>query len=372
MKKVLRGEQNFGGMSIATIELNNPKVLNSLDTEMLKTIEKAYREIQNNSSIAALFLHSNTSQFFCAGGNVKGLTVELQKEGLEPVLEFFTQEYLTDYFTYQFKKPIVAWLDGIVMGGGLGLTMGSRHRIVTEKTVAAMPEVFIGLFPDVGGSWFLSRPESGLGLYLGLTGLKWSGALGHHLGFFDYYIDSKAKRQIQADLVRLDWSAQADENHLILKEYFNSLATQQPAFSTDDNLIFEKFNPIQKELNLAFFNKDYEKVIELSNSTLNDNRKRCFLSQVLFLKLIEKNKASNDSVQAALENEWLAAVGMSERSEFVEGVRAVLIEKDHSPQWSTLTYQEASDICDQILNSSRNHRLKSALDLIRRELGLLT
>ena len=161
--------------NIGYIQLNSPKTLNALSLEMITCIYSKLLSWQNDQNIVAVFIEGAGDKAFCAGGDVVSLYHDLaydspDEQNTNSAQNYFTQEYQLDFLIQQYKKPIITWGNGIVMGGGVGLMVGASHRIVTENTKLAMPEVTIGLFPDVCGSYFLNKMPNNLGLFVGLTG----------------------------------------------------------------------------------------------------------------------------------------------------------------------------------------------------------
>src|SRR5699024_3559278 len=155
---------------VATITLDRPKALNSLTHNMVASMKEKLAEWQHDDSVQVIVMKSSSERAFCAGGDI--LTLHAAKESDEAMKaaeEFFDTEYETDQFIYEYTKPIIAVLDGVVMGGGVGISFGASHRIVTEKTKWAMPEMNIGFFPDVGAAYFLNKTPGELGKYLALT-----------------------------------------------------------------------------------------------------------------------------------------------------------------------------------------------------------
>jgi enoyl-CoA hydratase/carnithine racemase len=165
-------QQQTGQLAILT--LNRPKALNALTTGMVEDVYKTLKDYENNPSIAAVLINGAGGKAFCAGGDVKAVVQMSEAGKIEEAMRFFRSEYHLNYKIATFKKPYIALLDGITMGGGVGVSVHGTFRIATERTVFAMPECAIGLIPDVGGSYFLPRlvPDGSLGLYIGLTGCR--------------------------------------------------------------------------------------------------------------------------------------------------------------------------------------------------------
>jgi enoyl-CoA hydratase/carnithine racemase len=281
---------------------------------------------------------------------VKGLArakAERVRTGLagatDDALAFFTQEYFTDYFLHVFKKPVVAWLDGICMGGGVGLTQGASHRVVTERTTMAMPEVFIGFFADVGGSKFLAAVPGGLGLYFGMTGRKFSGVTARDMCLVDYVLPSSAKRQVFADLARLDWVGRPEADCEMATEYLRGFG-QEHNLATPSELPrwFEK----------VFARGDFAEIVQVLEEDRVRNepesRRPSLLSQAVFYRLCQMNGSRGWS--EVFVQEWATALhfstatdGQNGLGEFGEGVRALLIDKEPFAKWPERTVTQAWD-----------------------------
>ena len=158
------------------ITLNNPRALNALTLDMVRAIHDQVKNWETDDRVKALMLRGEGERAFCAGADIKALAA-YGRDNPECAFEFFRTEYQNNVRLFQYSKPIVSMIGALVMGGGVGLSLYGSHRIVSERTVFAMPETGIGLFPDVGGSHFLSRMDDGVGLYFGLTGARGRGRL---------------------------------------------------------------------------------------------------------------------------------------------------------------------------------------------------
>ena len=194
------------GFKIGHATLTKPTALNALDLHMIKLLIPQLEKWQQDPKIAMVFLDGSGERAFCAGGDIVSMhtsmcNAQVNKENPDvanslALQDFFTQEYQLDYLIHTFSKPVLVWGNGIVMGGGLGLMSGGSHRVVTENSRIAMPEISIGLYPDVGGSHFLNMMPAGCGLFLGLTGafINASDALYSHLA--DYFVPHDAKETL--------------------------------------------------------------------------------------------------------------------------------------------------------------------------------
>jgi enoyl-CoA hydratase/carnithine racemase len=191
---IVFSEKNAGRFKIGYVALDNPRALNALDLAMLRAMEGKLLEWRENENLICVVLHASSEKAFCAGGDVKSLVMALRRDGtIVAARDYFTTEYFVDYLIHVYPKPILCWADGITMGGGIGIMNGASYRVVTERTVMAMPEIAIGLFPDVGGTYFLGRLPASLGLFLGLTSARISGHDAAALGMADGIVASEKK-----------------------------------------------------------------------------------------------------------------------------------------------------------------------------------
>lgn len=158
--------------AIGTVTLNRPKALNALTTGMVEALYDVLTEFETDPDVAAVVIRGTGDKAFCAGGDVKAVVQMCQDGNIEEAMRFFRSEYRMNYKIYKLQKPYVAFLDGITMGGGAGVSVHGTFRVATERTLFAMPECAIGLIPDIGASYFLPRLPGNLGLYLSLTGAR--------------------------------------------------------------------------------------------------------------------------------------------------------------------------------------------------------
>src|ERR1700684_249067 len=175
--------------SVGVIRLNRPKAINALSLEMSLALDAALDRFEADPAVALVLLEGAGERGLCAGGDIRGL-YESSKAGGDLGKVFWRQEYIMNARIAKFPKPYVAFMDGLVMGGGVGLSAHGRHRVVTERTRLAMPEVGLGFFPDVGGTWLLSRSPGEIGTYFGLSGQTMNGPDAIHAGFGDAVVPS--------------------------------------------------------------------------------------------------------------------------------------------------------------------------------------
>ncbi|MFQ3198587.1 MAG: enoyl-CoA hydratase/carnithine racemase, partial [Paraglaciecola sp.] len=204
------------GKKIGHASLNRPAALNALNLDMIQLLMAQLVAWQKDPDISVVILDGSGEKAFCAGGDVVAMhTAMAENPGATPVAlqAFFTQEYQLDHLIHTYSKPIVVWANGLVMGGGLGLLSGASHRIVTNSSRLAMPEISIGLYPDVGGSWFLNNMPPGCGLFLGLTGASINATDALYVNLADYYVNDGGKEQWLNQLENTQWSDNPDTNH---------------------------------------------------------------------------------------------------------------------------------------------------------------
>lgn len=341
-KPVLFSEEKTGSYGLGVVQLNAPLSLNALSIEMFRLIEARLSEWRDQSDIAAVLFHSDSPKAFCAGGDVKSLALNHFEGGKAQFpSDFFTSEYFVDQLVREYPKPVIAYLDGITMGGGVGLTHGADLKMVTEKTLMAMPEVSIGFFPDVGATYFLSGLPNKLGLYLGLTGARFNAWDAVKWGLADVVTPSDRKRKILTDLIRLPWQKDASLNQEITQAYGKDLKSK---LDQKGGLLAD---PAFTEISSLFYEGDYQnlhaKILEYgesrdpSNKALSDSlsryKKGSRISQSVFFEAFRRGAEMNDA-RASLLMEWTMALRFCEKSDFYEGVRSVLIDKDQSPNWT--------------------------------------
>lgn len=344
-KPVLFSEEGFGHGSVGVIQINRPQALNALNTDCYALLEPKLISWAHDPALAAILIESVGEKAFCAGGDVKNLVLTTREKGLSYAKDFFTREYYVDYLIHAYPKPVIVFADGITMGGGIGLMNGASHRIVTERTIMAMPEQGIGLFPDVAATYFLSRVPNQFGLFMGLTGARIGGDDAVVAGLADYFMPSSLMRKVRSDLLRMEWSGRAHEDRERLSRYFQQALGPQPKTTS-------QWQDYKAELEPIFHEKDYLKLSERflsvapASEFVRENQKR-FLngsptSKRAFFEAYHRHQRL--SLQEVFISEWEMAIRFSKETEFAEGVRAVLIDKDNSPRWNPSSEEEVKDL----------------------------
>jgi enoyl-CoA hydratase/carnithine racemase len=338
---------------IGEIVLRRDASLNALSLEMFKGLLHVLSEWEKREDIFFIFLHSSSSKAFCAGGDVKSLALKLREDReSHEVKDFFKFEYKTDYTLQNYSKPIVGWGEGIVMGGGLGLFNGLSHRVVTKKTLLAMPEVGIGFFPDVGSGYFLNKIPFNLGTFLGATGGRFSAQDAHFLKLADYLLEDNMKEKVFSELLRERWSDNQDEVENKLDYHLNNFQIKSHETSEAEKWKDE----IQKRLEFSSWKVIYENLLSWEpprdswpSRCLSFFREGSPLSVALTLKHLEKTKTKS-CVDVFLD-ELNFSYQFCKNNDFVEGVRALLIDKDKRPKWEFDNFENILD-----------HKLESYFD----------
>lgn len=336
---------------VAFVTLNRPSALNALSLEMILRLRSLFNEYSADPNVYAVLIRGAGEKAFCAGGDIRALYKSF-KNGGSLHDEFFAAEYPLDYLLYSYPKPYAALLDGITLGGGLGLSQGSALRIVGERTRMAMPEVAIGFFPDVGGSYFLSRLPGRLGRYLALTGLQIgaSDALYTHLA--DVYLPPAAIASIADELSQLHWG---NDRFADLRRFLKSRAAASPSQPT---------LPALRERIDAHFSKG--SIAAILNSLESESRgaharwaretadlMRSRSPTLLSVTLRQLQRGASMSLADCFRMELGMAAYAFEQGDFLEGVRAVLIDKDNTPRWHPSRIEDVTEAMVQAFFSER-------------------
>jgi enoyl-CoA hydratase/carnithine racemase len=331
---------------IAFITLNRPGALNALSLGMILELRDLLERSSQDPNIHAVLLRGAGEKAFCAGGDIRALYQSFKNSG-SLHREFFAAEYPVDYLLYDYPKPYIVVMDGITMGGGMGLAQGSRLRIVGERTRMAMPEVAIGFFPDVGGSYFLSRLPGRLGLYLALTGIQIRAADAIYCRLADFHLPPAAVAALDDSLAAVTWSDDhaADVRQCIAAAEASGTGAQGAAAPT--------LPPLRAAIDAHFSRPSVRSIIEsLEGETNVDylqwaNQTAALMRSrsptMLSVTLRQLERGADMSLADCFRMELGMAAHSFIQGDFVEGVRAVLIDKDNAPRWRPSRIEAVSE-----------------------------
>ncbi|SEM69514.1 enoyl-CoA hydratase/isomerase family protein [Bradyrhizobium sp. OK095] len=309
------------------IRLNRPKALNAMTLEMSIGIDAALDRFETDPEVAVIVLEGAGERGLCAGGDIRGLW-ESSREGGDLGARFWRQEYIMNARIARYPKPYVAFMDGLVMGGGVGLSGHASHRIVTDRTKLAMPEVGLGFFPDVGGTWLLSRSPGEIGTYFGLTGQTMNGPDAIHAKFADAVVPAAKWPELREALTKVRSGATAAD----VSKLINSFATGDAAgpVAEKEPMIDALFGFDRMEDIFAALKRDGSEFALATLKTLNEKSPR---GMVVTLKLLRLARTAS-SLEECLVREYRAALEVFRSDDFREGVRAAVIDKDRNPTFS--------------------------------------
>jgi enoyl-CoA hydratase/carnithine racemase len=325
------------GLGLMT--LNRPKALNALTHGMILEMEKIMPKWEKDPAVKAVVLRGAGDRAFCAGGDVTGLYREM-KDNPSGTLrrDFFRDEYIVNRRIYRFAKPWISLIDGIDMGGGVGLSVHGSHSVASEKFLFAMPETTIGLFPDVGGGYFLSRLRGALGTFLALTSHRLKAADALCVGIVDAYVPSAAMNDLQAALGAADLSgpdANRKVDAVIARFEGDAGMPTLPAMMHDIDRCFsaESLQEIVAKLKKhpgEWAQKQLAALMKLSP-----------ISMAITLEQLKR--CANRSFEDSMTIEYrMAQYCMRPEHDFFEGVRALLIDKDQKPKWNPPTIESVT------------------------------
>jgi enoyl-CoA hydratase len=319
---------------LGRITLNRPQALHALTTEMCAAMIGALAAWRDDASVRAVLLdHAPGTRGFCAGGDIRVIAESGAGDGAEARRFFFT-EYRLNHLMFHYPKPIVALMDGVTMGGGVGVSMPARFRIATENTTYAMPETGIGLFPDVGGGWYLPRKPGRIGMWLALTGARIKAADCLAAGIATHYL---ATGSLSAARAQIADAAQAGEVERALAESLDALS-QPPGERkelTPENIdrIDRMFALDSVEAIFAALEADGSDWSRAQLATLATKSPQTL--KVSFRQLREGARMA--SFADEMRQEYRIAARVSQRHDFLEGVRALIVDKDNKPRWEPPT-----------------------------------
>lgn len=310
---------------VGRLRLNRPKAIHALNEPMCRAMIDALVAWRSDPDVALILLDHAEGRGFCAGGDVRAVAESGKGDGIA-ARAFFHAEYQLNHLLFTYAKPVVSFLDGIVMGGGVGIGLPAKYRVATERTMFAMPEATIGLFPDVGGGWYLSRLPGRLGQYLALTAARLDGADARAIGLATHYVPSEMLEAVKAKL-----SADPHEAAAIL----DAASVTPPKAPILDQ---------RGKIDRLFAADTLEEIIvaleadggDWAQKVLTGLRTKSPQSCKIALRLLRDGTTRTDFADE-MRAEYGLAAHVSMRHDFIEGVRALLVDKDNAPRWDPAT-----------------------------------
>ncbi|BAV66192.1 enoyl-CoA hydratase/isomerase family protein [Sphingobium cloacae] len=307
---------------VGRIRLNRPKALHALTPEMCEAINAALLAWRADDAVVAVMIDHGEGRGFCAGGDI-ALIANSAKADCVEAEHFFFVEYRMNHLLFVYEKPIVAFLDGIVMGGGVGISLPARYRVATERTLFAMPETGIGLFPDVGGGWFLPRLPGRVGAWLAATGARIDGADCFAIGIATHYMPSDRLEAVKAAIL-------SDPHHLSGVLDDNAEAPPPSKLEAMRPDIDRLFASDRLEDILAALDADGGEWAAKQRAILDTKSPQTI--KVALRQLVEG--AAKTDFADNMRMEYAIACHVLRRPDLVEGVRAVIFDKDNAPRWN--------------------------------------
>lgn len=331
---------------LATVELTRPKALNALTLGMIREMHRKLDAWEDDESVKAVLVKGEGEKAFCAGGDVRAvyrsIVDDLGGKGPSELSKtFFLEEYRLNHAIHAFSKPYVALLDGVTMGGGVGLSIHGSHRIATERLMFAMPETGIGLFPDVGGGWFLPRLPGEVGTYLALTGARLDAAGAVALRVATHYVPSRRLEGLEATLATTITEAPDGRTAIndVLDRFADSPGDEPLAGNRD--LIDRCFAATSVEGILEALDREAAAGSVFAGETAAALRHNCPTSLKITLEQLRRGR-SMSSLAEVLRMEYRLSQNCIAGTEFFEGIRALLVDKDLAPKWRPDSLQAVS------------------------------
>jgi enoyl-CoA hydratase len=319
---------------IGLITLNRPKALNALTENMCIQMYQQLKAWADMSNVKAVVVQGAGDKAFCAGGDIR--TIYENRNNISASMKFFEHEYRLDTYIYHYPKPYIAIMDGIAMGGGLGISALAKYRIATERSIFAMPETAIGFFPDVGGCYFLPRLTEKMGWYLALTGNVVDVSDAIYAGLVDAQIKSSAVEEFIGKLINIDFTREEEIQSLLSVCQVSSLQS--------------KMSKIKEMINQCFSAESVEKVLLNLQNHPDDEAKNIY--NLLLSRSPMSLKVTWEAMMRGQKMDFDACIAMDhnvsyqflKRDDFYEGVRAAVIDKDKKPKWNPALLSDVSEL----------------------------
>ena len=343
------------GKRIGVATLNVEKTLNAISLEMVDLLDHQLRAWAADPQVALVVMQAAGEKAFCAGGDLQHLYRTMldqhatdQREDIRSntyACDFFEREYRLDYLIHTYPKPILAWGHGIVMGGGIGLMAGASHRVVTEKSRLAMPEITIGLYPDVGGTWFLNRMPGHVGLFLALTGASFGAADAVFARLADYQLEHGQKQALLATLLSQPWDGKQDGT-LLTRVLLAAEQQAKSAFAVAPAPLRQNFELINQLCRAPTLDEVVQNIVGLQTddawlqkgiaTLVAGSPASAWLSHAL------QGRALHMSLAEVFRLEYVVSLHCAARTDFAEGIRALIVDKDRQPKWQPASLAQVS------------------------------
>ncbi|NLY14101.1 MAG: enoyl-CoA hydratase/isomerase family protein [Gammaproteobacteria bacterium] len=322
---------------VGHLTLNRVSAFNAINLEMVRLIQTQLDDWAADDQVVAVVLRANGDKAFCAGGDIREL-YNNAKEGNTGNETFFSEEYALDQWIHAYPKPFIALIDGLTLGGGMGLVQGASFRIVTEKARLGMPEVSIGFFPDVGGSYFLSRLPGEVGTYMGVSGNPVGAADALQVGLADWFLHAEQISELDRCLDNMQWGHSSQE---AIRSLLNTLASKRASgakLTTVRAAIDQHFAKDSVAEIIASLKSETDSTIkQWSEELLATLATRSPIAMATTLAMLRRGKklslADCFRLEYHLGKQWFT------KGDFMEGVRALIIDKDKNPQWQPATIE---------------------------------
>ncbi len=319
------------------ISLNRPAALHALNIGMVHAMTAQLLAWKKSRKVACVMIDHSEGRGFCAGGDIRFLQDSALKDGVEG-RKFFHDEYQLNRLLFEYEKPVIAFMDGITMGGGVGISQPAKFRVATENTRFAMPETGIGLFPDVGGGWYLSRLEGRVGRFLALTGARLDGAECLAIGLATHYLTDESLDEAKARIA---------EDPERIEGILGQLSVKPPEARIVENI---------PAINRLFASDRYEDILAALDADGSEwaIKERATLStkSPQTCKVALRQLAAGAEMESFADNmamEYRIGSRVLVRHDFIEGVRAVIVDKDNAPRWNPATPEGVTDaLLDEI------------------------
>lgn len=328
------------------ITLERPQSLNALNLSMITALHEILKAWRHDANVHAIIVQGQGERAFCAGGDLRAVYEAHQRKDAHFHDELFRKEYTLNLEIARFSKPYISFIQGIAMGGGLGLSVHGSHRVVSEHVQLAMPETKIGYFPDVGASYFLNKAPGAVGMYLALTGNSLGTSDSLYAGLATHFIPQARHSQVIESLFEIDASQQRNIDKVLEKytDKFSDSFLQAHQVKIDALFDHSRLKKIFQALenDPSSFAQETLKILKMRSPT----------SLQITFELLKRNKGK--SLADAIETEFQLSQVFIKNHDFFEGIRALLIDKDQKPDWSPATIE---DVDFSIVEEYFNHKI---------------